>query len=644
MSLTKQLWLAVIAIMTLAFGISFLVSAWSAKSYLEDQLRLKNADNATSLALSMSQIEKDPVVIELLISAQFDIGHYRQIRLTSPTGEVLVDRVSEASTDSVPAWFIRLIPLHAEPGVAQVQDGWKQYGTLSVASHNHFAYQALWQGNLRLLAWFLGGALLCGAIGTLVLRSVSRPLGEVVKQAEAIGARRFVTIREPRTREFRSVVRAMNALSDQVRGMLEEESVRLEQLRRDAQYDRLTGLMNREHFLKKIQDALVDEHAAASGALLILRFPDLIQMNKELGRETTDALLKRVASTLEEACPEYDCLIGRLNGSDFSVLAPDVDAVEELTQRIAARTLLALNDPSAAKQHTLLLGAATYRHGDPVSQVLARADMALGRAEHEGGSAVEAGAMTTQWKPAQSLLAAWKDLIEEALALKRVQAALFPVLTPQGQLIHYEAPARMQIIETQLWVSAQEFMPWASRLDLTERIDEAVFDYALGWLESNEGPVCVNVSPQSVCDPVLTVRYYQMLKRNPALAGKVWFDVPEFVAYRHAREFRVFCETLKPLGCKIGLEHVGNHICHIGELYDVGLDYLKIDSAIIRDIDESPGNQTFLRGVCTIAHTMGMVTIAEGVLNQREATCLKELGFKGMTGPGIVLPGTRTGG
>jgi len=74
MTLTKQLWLAIATIMTIAFGISFLVSAWSAKGYLEDQLRLKNIDNANSLALSMSQTEKDPVLIELLLSAQFDIG------------------------------------------------------------------------------------------------------------------------------------------------------------------------------------------------------------------------------------------------------------------------------------------------------------------------------------------------------------------------------------------------------------------------------------------------------------------------------------------------------------------------------------------------------------------------------------------
>ena len=637
MTLTKQLWLAVLAIMTLAFGISFLVSAWSAKTYLEDQLRLKNVDNANSLALSMSQMDKDPVLVELLVSAQFDIGHYKQIRLVSPTGKRMIERVSADAHGEVPAWFVNLIPLEAQPGVAQVQDNWRQYGTLTVISSNDFAYQALWNGHIRLLLWFLAGAIVCGAIGTLILRAITRPLGEVVKQAEAIGTRRFITIDEPRTREFRSVVRAMNALSGQVRGMLDEEASRLERLRRDAQHDALTGLVNREHFLSKLRSALEDENAAPAGGLFFVRVPDLMGLNKTMGRESVDALLKLLANALQETCPDENCLIGRMNGSDFAVLAPDVDSVAERARRISAHALLSINDPSAAVAHTVLLGAAVYRHGEALSQVLSRADMALNRAEAEGGSAVEMDTANVEWKPAASLVSAWQTLIDTALNLKRVQFATYPVLSGSGELIHFEAPARMQVIQSSLWMSAQEFMPWASRLGLIERIDEAVFEHALVWLQANEAPVCINVSPQSVCDPMLVARYYQALKAQPALAARLWIDVPEFVAYRHAREFRVFCESLKPLGCKIGLEHVGNQICHIGELYDVGLDYLKIDRAIIRDIDQNQGNQTFLRGLCTIAHTMGMMTLAEGVLNAREARCLNELGFNGMTGPGIRL-------
>ena len=71
MSLIKQLWLAIIFILALAAGGSFILSTLSSKNYLEEQLQMKNIDNATSLALSMSQMQKDPVTLDLLISAQF---------------------------------------------------------------------------------------------------------------------------------------------------------------------------------------------------------------------------------------------------------------------------------------------------------------------------------------------------------------------------------------------------------------------------------------------------------------------------------------------------------------------------------------------------------------------------------------------
>jgi diguanylate cyclase (GGDEF)-like protein len=638
MSLTKQLWLAILAVLSIAFGVSFLVSALSARHYLEDQLRLKNIDNANSLALSMSQMQKDPVTIELLISAQFDSGHYQYITLTSPSGKVLASRTSDAGADQVPAWFANLIPIHAEPGIAKVQDGWRQFGTLTVKSHSRYAQLALWQGSLNLLFWFLAGALITGFAGTFILHRITRPLRDVVEQAEAIGARRFITLREPRTQEFRSLVRAMNTHATQVRTMLEEESARLEQLRRDAQHDSLTGLLNREHFLKQTKQALEGENVAPTGALFVVRLPELVQMNKDIGRDSTDALLRRIAEALDEFCGEWEsCQIGRLNGGDFAVLAPNAGSVEMLAHQIFAHIQLLINDPSSPTEQKILVGAAAYHHGDNISQLLSLADNALARAEQKGGSAVEAESANVDTQPASSL-AAWKDLIETALDKKRIKFATFPVLNGQGRLIHFEAPARMQIIQDALWMSGKEFIPWASRLGMIKQIDQAIFEHAMSWLEKETQPLCINLSPESMCDAGLTERMHQVLVRIPTLAGRLWIDIPEFGAYLHARAFRAFCNSLKPLGCKIGLEHVGNQIHHIGELHDLGLDYLKIDSAIIHDIDKSMGNQTFLRGVCTIAHAMGMMTIAEGVLNQQEAHCLVGLGFDGMTGPGIVIP------
>ena len=65
MSLIKKLWFAIALLMLFVFGGSLLVSSLAAKSYLEEQLYLKNFDNAGSLASTLSQLPKDPVTIEL---------------------------------------------------------------------------------------------------------------------------------------------------------------------------------------------------------------------------------------------------------------------------------------------------------------------------------------------------------------------------------------------------------------------------------------------------------------------------------------------------------------------------------------------------------------------------------------------------
>ena len=88
MSLFRQLWLAVIASTVIAFAGSFIVSTLTARHYLERQLAIKNNDNAATLALSMSQLDKDPVTIELQVAAVFDSGQYALVRLIDPEGKV----------------------------------------------------------------------------------------------------------------------------------------------------------------------------------------------------------------------------------------------------------------------------------------------------------------------------------------------------------------------------------------------------------------------------------------------------------------------------------------------------------------------------------------------------------------------------
>ncbi len=187
MSLIKQLWIATILLVVLVFAASLATMVTSSRDYITEQINEKNMDSATSLALSMSQMEKDIVNLELLIAAQFDTGHYHLIRLSDLNGNVLLERSKESGKVSAPAWFVNLLKIEIHPAYAQIQDGWSQFGRLRIESDTSIAYEGLWETSQRMFAISLLIGLLGAALGTLLLKRLLRPLHDVVKQAEAIG-------------------------------------------------------------------------------------------------------------------------------------------------------------------------------------------------------------------------------------------------------------------------------------------------------------------------------------------------------------------------------------------------------------------------------------------------------------------------
>ena len=256
MSLLRQLRLTVILVTLASFTGSFAISLLSARSYLEQQLHQKNIDSANSLAHSISQLSKDTVTIGLQIGTLFDSGQYEAISITSPDGRVIAERVRDRKDSTAPEWFIDLFPISAEAGIAQISDGWMHFGVIKVAANAQFAYQALWDQTGTLLIWFLAAGIFCGLIGILILQRVKKPLAAMVKQAEAITERRFLTISDSRIPELRIIAHATNDMIRRLHNRAIEEASRMKSLRKLINYDPVTGLANRAHFMTRFLEIL----------------------------------------------------------------------------------------------------------------------------------------------------------------------------------------------------------------------------------------------------------------------------------------------------------------------------------------------------------------------------------------------------
>src|SRR5450830_202920 len=640
MSMYRQLWLAIITSMLLALGGSLLASLVSARSYLESQLSIKNTDNATALALSLSLGNPDNTMVELAVASLFDGGHYEWIRVSDPLGQVLVERVAPLGETDAPAWFVRLLPINAESGRAQISNGWKQVGVVTLASHSRFAYGDLWKTAYSMVMALTLAGLVGGFLGALVLGRLRHPLDAVIGQAKTIAQRRFIMIEEPKVPELRQLAVAMNATVGRLKSMFDEEAARLEVMRRDANCDALTGLANRSHFMARLQQSLnaEDVEESSGGILILVRLADLVGINQRLGRATADDFLRRIASAIEDLAARYSRgLGGRLNGADFAVMLPGADHARGLSEALL-NELIQVADPFVVADATAWLGVGRFGHGMDVATLLARVDGALASAQAGGGNSVHEVLVEDDELPKTA--DQWSKLITQALDERWVRLVSFPVVDSAGQLIHRECPLRLMFDGKGDWLPAGRFLPAAERLKLTPELDLAAV--ALGLEDLHAHPeligLAINVSGSSIAEPEFCHRLLQLLSSKREVTPRLWIEVAEVGALKHLVAFRDLCRELKSFGCEVGLEHFGHHFDQIGLLHDLGLDYLKIDASFIRGIDSNAGNQAFLKGLCGIAHNIGLQVIAEGVATQAELEVLTSLSFDGVTGPVVLDP------
>ena len=638
MTMYRQLWLAIVASMLLALGGSLLASMLSARGYLESQLSIKNTDNATALALSLSQSNPDPVSAELTVSALFDSGHYELIRINDPNGKVMVERTAPVANIDVPAWFARFLPIRATPGEAQISTGWKQFGTVTLISHSRFAYHALWNSALQMLLALSLACTFAGYLGSLILRRLRAPLNAVIDQATAITERRFVTIEEPRVPELRQLASAMNTTVSRLKTMFAEEAARLDSVRREANCDSLTGLDNRDHFLARLRQML-DTEEVADGTLILIRLSRLKETNALLGRAATDEFVQRIAHVLDQSLAQYpDSVLARLNGGDFAAALPGMNDGTHLTERLLA-DLGAVTATYGITETAIAIGYGRFLHGMGIGGLMARIDLALANAELRGVNAIANAPLASDSEAPRSA-DEWRGLIQQALDKHWVRLVSFPVAAFAGHLMHREAPLRLMFTENGEWLPAGHFLPFAERLQLMPDLDLAALSLALEELDRQPATsnLAINLSAASIGNTAFCEALIARLQSSPQSAARLWLEVAESGAINRLAEFRALCLAIQPTGCRVGLEHFGHHLNQISQWHDLGLDYIKVDPSFVRNVDANPGNQAYLKGLASIAHGMGLLVIAEGVASENEMNALKAIGFDGATGPAVIEP------
>ena len=397
-----------------------------------------------------------------------------------------------------------------------------------------------------------------------------------------------------------------------------------------AERDALTGLANRKAFRDRLVERLAS--AARTGQATAVLYVDLDRfkaVNDTLGHPVGDALLRKVAVRFESALRDGD-VVARLGGDEFAVIQSDAPQPAAATA-LATRLVDLIGRAYAIDGHMLHIGASVGvavapSDGYEPDVVLKNADLALYRAKAEGRGCYRF------FEPGMDERMQARRLMEvdlrRALALKQLELAYQPQFDlASNQIIGFEALIRWHH-PTRGLVPPGEFIPLAEEIGVISAIGEWVLRTACKQAAAWPIPVsvAVNLSPVQFRRSKLAETVISALAQSQLPSQRLELEITEGALLDDTEDVLNVLNRLRELGVAVSMDDFGTGYSSLGYLQKFPFNKIKIDQCFIRDIDVHADRQAIFRAVTTLASTLHMKTIAEGVETEAELTCIRSAG------------------
>ncbi|WP_307622583.1 bifunctional diguanylate cyclase/phosphodiesterase [Streptomyces sp. V3I7] len=401
--------------------------------------------------------------------------------------------------------------------------------------------------------------------------------------------------------------------------------------------DPLTGLPNRQWLLERIWTALDEaERVDARAALMLIDLDRFRSVNDTLGHLAGDRLLLQIADRLRLALPR-GAEAARLGGDEFAVLLPIADSTTSAI-RIARGLVTALSSPLDLDGLTLVLeasaGVAVFPdHALDAEGMLRRADVAMYQAKRDRtGVEVYESKRDSNTPDRLGLLG---DL-RRALDAHEVQLHYQPKVRFDGQVAGLEALVRWVHPERGR-VPPDEFIAIAESSGLMPHLTEYVLETALGQVAAWRAqglrvPVAVNVSPRDVHTPGFAGSVAARLARHGVPAGALQLEITEHVLLEDPTRAADTLAALSGHGVKMSLDDFGTGYSSLVHLRRLPVSELKIDRSFVARLAVDTEDAEIVRCTVDLAHSLGLLVVAEGVEDDETWERLRDLGCDAVQG------------
>lgn len=401
-------------------------------------------------------------------------------------------------------------------------------------------------------------------------------------------------------------------------------------LQYQAKHDSLTNLPNRLLFLDRLRQAI--KTAKRDKSKLAVLFVDLDrfkEVNDSYGHETGDELLQQVAQKIKQLIRSSDS-IARLGGDEFSIL---LDAIknEDFIVTVLEKLMNTFKQPIILKRNkfyiTSSIGVSVYPYnGETPEDLIRNADAAMYRAKDEGRNTFEFYTHDMTEKAFERVTL--ENQLRQAIINREFVVYYQPQIEITTQhIIGMEALVRWQHPQEGL-ISPFRFLPLAEETGMIVEIDRMVMQMAMQQFHEWElsglmpGVLSMNLSmiqlnQQDFLDAVKVNIFDSLI-----LPEKIIFEVTETQVMRNPEASLITLEQLKELGVKLAIDDFGTGHSSLSYLKKLPVDKIKIDQSFIRDIPEDKEDMELTIAIISLAKSLKIGLIAEGVETQEQVDFL----------------------
>ncbi len=395
--------------------------------------------------------------------------------------------------------------------------------------------------------------------------------------------------------------------------------------------DQATGLLNRQTFLKRLEDSVADVAEHAGQHVLLLIEPDHYnRMLQEIGLDAADELLAASAARLRAALRDDD-VVARFGDHQFAVLRRNSDHAASVDLAETVRTAFAeavLEAGSRSLNATVSIGGVQIgQRIANVSAVLAKASNGVQSAIGVGGNRVELFDPGAADRAEEERVEAWVARIRDAIDNDRFLMHYQPLVGLHGAPDEiYEAYLRLLNEHGEL-VQPLTFLQIAEEHGLLWEIDRWVVGRAIAVIgerqkAGHETTLLVKITEVSLQDDSLLKHITEQLARHGADGKRLVLQLPESKVSTHLRAAQTFQKAVAQLGVRIGLEQFGSGLNPFQLLNHFDASMVKLDRSFMEDLAGNADNQARIKEIAEKAREGGKQTIAEFVQDASSMTIL----------------------